>query len=66
MNYNHSRISGLVGHCTIAVSRELCVFHVDRVWTSTRRGVRPTWTHVDRGGVKNLIFCGRHKWMAPK
>src|SRR6218665_1219008 len=27
--------------------------------------VRPMWTHVDRGeGVKNLIFCGRHKWMA--
>ena len=24
------------------------------------------WTHVDRGrGVKNVIFCGRHKWMAP-
>ena len=20
--------------------------------------------HVDRG-VKNVIFCGRHKWMAP-
>src|SRR6218665_990218 len=29
-------------------------------------GVRPMWTHVDRGeGVKNLIFFyGRHKWMA--
>src|SRR6218665_1242591 len=28
--------------------------------------VRPMWTHVDRGrGVKNGIFCGRHKWMAP-
>src|SRR6218665_1616515 len=24
------------------------------------------WTHVDRGRwVKNGIFCGRHKWMAP-
>ena len=22
--------------------------------------------HLDRGGVKDLIFCGRHKWMAPK
>src|SRR6218665_197278 len=22
--------------------------------------------HVDRGRVENLIFCGRHKWMAPK
>src|SRR6218665_498026 len=32
------------------------------------RGVRPIWTHVDRGEgwVKNLIFCGRHKWMTPK
>src|SRR6218665_1823520 len=29
-------------------------------------GVRPMWTHLDRGrGVKNGIFCGRHKWMAP-
>src|SRR6218665_800234 len=29
-------------------------------------GVRPMWTHVDRGeGVKNLIFCGRHKWITP-
>jgi len=28
-------------------------------------GVRPMWTHVDRGrGVKSVIFCGRHKWMA--
>src|SRR6218665_3701103 len=30
------------------------------------RVVRPMWTHVDRGGGKNGIFCGRHKWMAPK
>src|SRR6218665_234065 len=32
------------------------------------RGVRPMWTHVDRGreeGAKNVIFCGRHQWMAP-
>ena len=28
------------------------------------RGVRLMWTHVDRG-VKNLIFLGCHKWMAP-
>jgi len=37
--------------------------------TSTRRGeegVRLKWTHVDGGGGgKSLIFCGRHKWMAP-
>src|SRR6218665_1507229 len=24
--------------------------------------VRPMWTG---GGVKNLVFCGRHKWMTP-
>src|SRR6218665_751502 len=30
------------------------------------RGIRPMWTHVDRErGVKNVIFCGRHKCMAP-
>jgi len=23
-------------------------------------------THVERGRVENPIFCGRHKWMAPK
>src|SRR6218665_2766169 len=30
-------------------------------------GVRPMWTHVDRGegGQKRDFFCGRHKWMAP-
>jgi len=26
-------------------------------------GVRPMWTEGSR--VKNVIFCGRHKWMAP-
>src|SRR6218665_1906508 len=32
-----------------------------------KRGVRPMWTHVERGrGVKNVVFCGRHKWMAPR
>src|SRR6218665_172428 len=45
----------------LAISRERCVFHVDSVWTSTR-GVRPMWTG---GGIKNVIFFGRHKWMAP-
>src|SRR6218665_3976674 len=30
------------------------------------RRVRLMWTHVDKGRrVKNLIFCGHHKWMAP-
>src|SRR6218665_3578623 len=51
----------------LAVSRERCVFHVDRMWTSTRgRGSGSCgrmWT--GGGGVKNPIFCGRHKWMAP-
>jgi len=31
-------------------------------------GVKLMWTHVDRGtegGVKDLIFSGRHKWMTP-
>src|SRR6218665_3708151 len=28
--------------------------------------VRLIWTHVNRGGeFKNLISCGRHKWMTP-
>jgi len=28
--------------------------------------VRLMWMHVDRGeGVKDPIFCGRHKWMTP-
>jgi len=27
-------------------------------------GVRPMWTHLDRGSQKS-DFCGRHKWMAP-
>src|SRR6218665_4028087 len=54
-----------VGHCSLlAISRERCVFHVDRVWTSTMgEGVRPMWT--EGRGVKNMIFFGRHKWMAP-
>src|SRR6218665_2588368 len=29
-----------------------------------RNKKRPVWTE-GRGGVRNLIFCGRHKWMAP-
>jgi len=50
----------------LAVSRERCVFHLDRIWTSTRGGVWLMWTHVDKGEeVKIRFFCGRHKWMAP-
>src|SRR6218665_2378472 len=38
------------------------------VWTSTRGEGGPA--HVDAcgqggGEVKNVIFCGRHKWMVP-
>src|SRR6218665_3876538 len=48
--------------------REWCVFHVDRVWTSTRgRESGPCgrmWTEEREGGEKP-DFCGRHKWMAP-
>jgi len=42
---------------TLAILRERCVFHVDRVWMSTRgRGFRPMWTHVDRGGGSKTWF----------
>src|SRR6218665_1881791 len=37
----------------LAISRERCVFHVDRVWTSTRGGSGPCGQ--GRGG-KNQIF----------
>ena len=45
---------GPAGHCILAISRERCVFHVDRMWTSTRGGGP---AHVDacgqgRGGQK--------------
>jgi len=37
----------------LAVSRERCVFHVDRMWPSIRGGGA---ANVDRGeGLKNLI-----------
>ena len=50
---------GPVGHIVLAISRERCVFHVDRVWTSTRGKGGPA--HVDacgqrEGGAKNVIF----------
>ena len=53
------------GHCTcslLAVSWERCVFHV------VHKG-EVGLAHVDAcgqgRGVKNRIFCGRHKWMTP-
>jgi len=63
---SYNRISAL-GPEGLAVSRECCVFHVDRMWTSTW-GVGGL-AHVDAcgqgEGVKNPTFCGYHKWMAP-
>src|SRR6218665_3764930 len=62
-----SRISALgpVGHCTSHFKRAVCISCRPRVdvhkgWGG---GVRPMWT--GGRGVKNLIFCGRHKWMTP-
>jgi len=40
----------------------LCQPHVDV--HNGGEGVWLMWTHVDRE-VKNPIFCGCHKWMAP-
>src|SRR6218665_1892629 len=64
---SYSRISALgpVGHCTSHFKRAVCIScrpcmdkgggrsgPCGRMWTGGR-------------GVKNGIFCGRHKWMAP-
>src|SRR6218665_3524678 len=65
---SYSRISALgpVGHCTSHFKRAVCIscrpcVDVHKV------GGGPG--HVDAcgqgEGVKNVIFCGRHKWMAP-
>ena len=42
----------------LAVSREQCIFHVDRLWTSKWwEGVWLRWTHVARGrGAKIQFF----------
>jgi len=58
---------GPEGHCTSRFKRSMCIScqpHVDvHKWEGR---VRLMWTHVYRGmEVKILIFCGRHKWMAP-
>ena len=62
---SYSRISSLGPEgqvIVLTISRERCVFHVDRMWTPTRgKGVRLMWT---QGGQK-FDFCGHHKWMAP-
>ena len=60
---SYSRISGFgpEGHCTSRFKRAMCIScrpHVD-----VHKG---GLAHVDRGReVKNPIFLGRHKWMAP-
>jgi len=64
---SYSRISALSpeGYCTSRFKRAMCIScrpHVD-VHKMSEGGL----DHVDRGPevVKNPIFCGRHKWMAP-
>ena len=50
----------------LAVSRELCVFHVDGMSTATRgEGIKLVDACEQREGVKIPIFCGRHKKMTP-
>src|SRR6218665_3592721 len=50
-----------LGTTVQVVSRERCVFHVDRVWTSTRgEGVRPMWT--GEGGQKRDFFVNINGW----
>ena len=65
--HSYSRIStlGLEGHCTSRFKRAMCIScrpHVD----VHKGGEGPA--HVDAcgqgvGEVKNLIFCGHHKWV---
>src|SRR6218665_31879 len=66
---SYSRISALgsVGHCTSHFKRAACISCRPRV--DVHKGAEGSgpcgrmWT--EGGGVKNLIFCGRHKWMTP-
>src|SRR6218665_3343179 len=64
---SYSRISALgpVGHCTSHFKRAVCISCRPCVDIHKGGGVRPMWTHVDRGGQKPDFFCGRHKWMTP-
>jgi len=60
---SYSQISALgpEGHCSSRFKRAMCIScrpHVD-----VHRG-EGSLAHVDTG-VKNLIFCRHHKWMAP-
>ena len=54
----------------LAVSRELSYFMSTACGRrqggrSTVYGLSLMWPHVDRGGVKNIFSCRRHKWMTP-
>src|SRR6218665_4004449 len=51
----------------LAVSRELCVFHVDGMWTSGHQevGVSSSCGRMWTGGQNSRFSCGRHKWMTP-
>src|SRR6218665_3860406 len=48
---SYSRISalGLEGHCTSRFKRAVCISCRPRVDVHMGEGVRPMWTHVDRG-----------------
>src|SRR6218665_3845222 len=65
---SYSRISALgpVGHCTSRFKRAVCISC--RLRVDVHKGEEGP-AHVDAcgqgEGVKNLIFCGCHKWMAP-
>jgi len=57
----YSRISavGPEGHCTSRFKRAVCISCRPHVDVHEGEGAQLLWTH----GVKNRIFCGRHKWM---
>src|SRR6218665_3040246 len=64
---SYSQISALgpVGHCTSHFKRAVCISCRQCVDVHKGEGRGPA--HVDRGeGGQNVIFCRRHKWMAPK
>src|SRR6218665_2519671 len=55
------------GNCTSHFKRAVCISC--RPCVDVHKG-EGGLAHVDAcgqggGGVKNVIFCGRHKWMAP-
>src|SRR6218665_1468689 len=65
---SYSRFSALgpVGHCTSHFKRAVCISC--RPCVDVHKGGGGCPAHVDAcgqgEGVKNVIFCGRHKWMA--